>query len=63
MPGKPKTEAAHYERLTLRIPSKILRALKAQAKEEKRPLNTHVWWCLEQFLAYKKEKKHEFVGS
>ena len=63
MAGKPKTEAANYERLTLRIPSHILHALRTQAREDHRALNTHVWWCLEQFLSEHKEKKYEGVRS
>ena len=63
MPGKPKTEAADYERATIRFPPKLLRVLQKQAKAEQRPFNTHVLRCLEQFLAEQKEKKREFVGT
>ena len=60
---KPKTEAAEYERLTVRLPPKIMQTLRKQAKTDRRPLNTHVVWCLEKLLHYEKEKQRDYVGS
>lgn len=38
---RPKTEAAEYERLTLRIPKEVGEVLRQQAKEIGRAVNTH----------------------
>ena len=47
---RPKTEAAEYERLTLRIPKKIMANLKAAAAAGHRPINTQAILFLEEAL-------------
>jgi predicted HicB family RNase H-like nuclease len=39
---KPKTKAAEYKRVTIRLPEEILELLQKQAKTQERPLNTQV---------------------
>jgi predicted HicB family RNase H-like nuclease len=53
---KPKTEAADYERLTVRLPPKLVRQLKTQARKERRAFNTHVIACFERLMRYDREK-------
>jgi predicted HicB family RNase H-like nuclease len=57
--AKPKTEAAQYERMTVRLPPKIVQRLKMQALRERRALNTHVIVCFEKLFAYEREKQRD----
>lgn len=43
---KPKTEAAEYKRLTLRVPQEVLDTLQQQAKTIGRTVNTHALFVL-----------------
>ena len=43
---RPKTEAAEYERLTLRLPKNVAAVLREQASAIGRPLNTHALYVL-----------------
>lgn len=43
---RPKTEAADYERLTLRLPKDIAAALREQASSIGRAVNTHALYVL-----------------
>jgi hypothetical protein len=52
---RPKTEAAEYERLTLRLPPTLLANLRALVQETKVPLNTTVI----QFLQHGVETKQK----
>jgi hypothetical protein len=62
--GRPKTEAADYKNLLLRLPEDILEQCKARAKKDHRSLNAQVLAMLEKCLQETKEISHyEFVGS
>ena len=43
---RPKTPAAAYKRLTLRVPAEMLDLLQAQATQLGRPVNTHTLFVL-----------------
>jgi len=43
---RPKTEAADYERLTLRLPSDVMAVLRQQASTIGRAVNTHALYVL-----------------
>lgn len=45
--SRPKTEAADYKRLTLRLPAELLETLQAQAAASRRTMNTHTVCVLE----------------
>jgi predicted HicB family RNase H-like nuclease len=47
---RPKTEAADYERLTLRLPKDVMEALRQAAAAAHRPLNTHTILLLRHML-------------
>jgi hypothetical protein len=47
---RPKTAAADYERLTLRVPKDVIDALRHAADEAHRPLNTQAILLLRQVL-------------
>ena len=51
---RPKTEAADYERLTLRLPKDVMEAADAH-----RPLNTQAILLLRQMLALKNQPHEE----
>lgn len=53
---RPKTEAAEYGRLTLRLPQWLLQALKEEAESERRPINTQAVLILEKWYATKKRR-------
>jgi hypothetical protein len=47
---RPKTEAADYERLTLRLPKDVMEGLRQAAADAHRPLNTQAILLLRQIL-------------
>jgi hypothetical protein len=47
---RPKTEAADYERITLRFPKDVIAALRHAAAEAHRPMNTQAILLLRQVL-------------
>jgi hypothetical protein len=47
---RPKTEAADYERLTLRVPKDVMEALRQAAADAHRPLNTQAILLFRQIL-------------
>jgi hypothetical protein len=47
---RPKTEAADYERLTLRLPKDVMEALRQAAADAHRPLNTQAILLFRQIL-------------
>ena len=56
---RPKTEAADYERLTLRLPKDVMEALRQAAAAAHRPLNTHAILLLRQILALNNQLPEE----
>jgi hypothetical protein len=58
---RPKTAAADYKRLTLRVPQDLLAALQAQAATIGRPLNTQAIFTLRSGLGM--ENPHPFPGE
>ena len=56
---RPKTEAADYERLTLRLPKDVMDALRHAAAAAHRPLNTHAILLLRQILGLKNPPHEE----
>ena len=56
--GRPKTEAATYKNLMVRIPTELLEPFKARAAEERRSLNAQLLCVIEEWLqdaAHKRE--------
>lgn len=47
---RPKTKAAEYKRLSLRLPPKLLALLQEEAESLGRPVNTHAIYLLRQAL-------------
>ena len=56
---RPKTEAADYERLTLRLPKDVMEALRQAAADAHRPLNTHAILLLRHILGLKNKPYEE----
>ena len=48
--GRPKTAAAEFERLTVRLPVGLMAEVRAQAEEGRRPLNSQILLMLEDCL-------------
>ena len=48
--ARPKTEAATYDSVFLRLPGPLLATIKAQAAEGRRPINTQVIMLLEKAI-------------
>lgn len=61
---RPKTEAASYKSLMLRLPTEVLEACKARAAQQRRSLNAQLLWMLEHGLKEPEEThSHALVGS
>jgi hypothetical protein len=55
--GRPKTEAATYKSLMLRLPTDMLEACKERATEKRRSLNAQLLWVIDEWLHETTEKK------
>ena len=61
---RPKTEAAQFTSLMLRLPPDVHEACKARARKYRRSLNAQLLWMLEASLKTPEENQtHELVGS
>jgi hypothetical protein len=56
--GRPKTEAATYKSLMVRIPTDLLESFKALAAEQRRSLNAQLL-CLIEDRVHETEEKHD----
>jgi len=56
---RPKTEAADYERLTLRVPKDVMEGLRQAAADAHRPLNTQAILLFRQVLGLPNKPKVE----
>ena len=57
--ARPKTEAADYKPITWRLPENTLVRFRVAAQEERRPINTQLIMCLEEWLEARKHRKHD----
>lgn len=60
--GRPKTEAATYKSLMVRIPTELLEPFKARAAEERRSLNAQLLCVIEEWLHETEDKHAKPVG-
>lgn len=62
--GRPKTEAATYKSLMLRLPTDMLEACKVQATAKRRSLNAQLLCVIDEWLHETTQKReHAFSGS
>lgn len=62
--GRPKTEAATYKSLMLRLPTDMLEACKSRATEKRRSLNAQLLCVIDEWLHDTAQKRdHAFSGS
>ncbi len=62
--ARPKTEAADYKSLMLRLPEPMLKACKAQATQQRRSLNAQLLCVIDAWLHGQEEKRtHDLVRT
>jgi plasmid stability protein len=62
--GRPKTEAATYTSMMVRLPKDMLEKFRVRATKERRSLNAQFLCVLEDWLEEEEEKNgHELVGA
>lgn len=62
--GRPKTEAATYKTLMVRLPAEILEAFKVGAAQERRSLNAQLVCVMEEWVQDREQKReHAFSSS
>ncbi len=62
--ARPKTTAATYKSLMLRLPEPMLEACKSRAEKERRSLNAQLLCVIEDWLRGTQETSdHDLVGS
>jgi len=62
--GRPKTEAASYKSLMLRLPTDMLEACKTRATEKRRSLNAQLLCVIDEWLHETQPKReHAFSSS
>jgi len=61
--ARPKTEAADYTSMMVRMPKPMLEQFKARATQERRSLNAQFLRVIEKWLQKEEETTHDLVGS